>query len=91
MFRLEVLQHQWVMLMLFSGTAVVLATCLAYMMIWRPRKDSAQAVAESGYEGISAVRWYVSFMPWILTLVFGGVFVFAIVYAVISVKRPPNW
>jgi len=91
MFRLEVLQHQWVMLMLFSGTALVLAACLAYMMIWRPRKDDAQAVAESGYEGVSTLRWYFSFMPWILTLVFSSVFVFAIVYAVISIKHPPNW
>ena len=91
MFRLSVLQSQWLILAMFSGVALVLATVLTYMMIWRPRKDNDRAVAESGYENYSTMRWYFSFMPWVLTLTFAGVIVFAIVYALMKIANPPNW
>ena len=91
MFRLSVLQYQWLILALFSGAILVLGTVLAYMMIWRPRKDNDQAVAESRYEGYSTIGWYFSFMPWVLTLVYVSVIVFAIVYTLIKIANPPNW
>lgn len=91
MFRLDVLQFQWTILALFSGIILVLGTVLTYTMIWRPRKDNKEAVAESEYQGVSTVRWYFSFMPWILTLVFVGVFVFGALYAVFMIQNPPNW
>ena len=79
------------MMVLCSGPALVLAVVLSYIMIWRPRKDNAQAVAESEFDGYSAARWYVSFMPWILTLTFVTVLVFGIFYAADSIMNPPNW
>ncbi len=91
MFRLDVLQYQWLILAMFSGMVLVLCTALTYMMIWRPRKDNQQAVEESEYQGASLARWYFSFMPWILTLVFAGTIVFAILYAFFMIQFPPNW
>ena len=95
MFRLSVLQYQWLILALFGGAVLVLTMVLTYMMMWRPRKENqeaaAEAVAESDYQGYSALRWYSSFMPWILTLTFVSVVVFAIIYAFYSIKNPPNW
>lgn len=91
MIRLSVLQYQWLILAFFSGAALVLGTALTYLMIWKPRKDNEQAVAESGYEGVSTLRWYLSFMPWILTLTMISVALFGIGYAWMTLMTPPNW
>ena len=91
MFRLDVLQYQWAILSLFSGVILVLVTILAYMAMWRPRKDNETAVAESDYRGVSTGRWISSFMPWVLTLVFFSVIIFGAIYAFFMIHNPPNW
>ncbi len=91
MFRLSVLQYQWLVLALFSGVAGILAMTLAYLAIWRPRKGPDREVAESGYEGYSGLRWYFSFMPWVLTLTYVAAIIFGILYAIDKIIRPPNW
>ena len=91
MFRLSVLQYQWLFLALFGGAATIVGMVLAYLAIWRPRKSPDREVAESGYEGCSGLRWYISFMPWVLTLTYVAAIVFGILYAIDKIIRPPNW
>jgi len=86
MFRLDVLQTQWLVFALAGGLALVLGLALFYLAMLRPRADDA-APAQPKAEPQS-VR---SFLPSLLILTYVLVVVFAIVYTLAIVRHPPNW
>jgi len=75
MFRLDVLQGQWLAFTLVGGTAILFATILLFVALWRPRAEGPLR----------------SFMPWFLILLFGGQLLFAALYVARAIMRTPNW
>ncbi len=76
MFRLDVLQDQWLILALGGGLVFILFLALAYLGYWRTPPDEAEAHRP---------------VPWLLILVYAAIPVFAIVYLVLRATQPPNW
>lgn len=90
MLQLNVLQNQWVWLALLIGLALTLAIVLAYLEIWRPRKDEgAESDAPSQEESLPV--WFFGYVPWIVTLLIIGAGAFGLVYVINSIMHPPNW
>jgi hypothetical protein len=83
MFRLNILQNQWLLLALAGGVVLTLAVILAYLMFWQPRqrRDAAEPGARSEDGGIS---------PFLIA-VFVSILGFAVVYVVLRTRVPPNW
>ena len=85
MFRLDVLQDQWLILALFGGTALVLAVVLAYLALWRRREgepaDGPAAAERSDSHGV----------PWVMIFVFAATALFALAYLLMRAAAPPNW
>ena len=75
MFRLDVLQNQWLILTLVGGMAILLATVLLFVALWRPRDEAPRR----------------PFMPWFLILLLGSALLFAAVYVTHAIVRTPNW
>ena len=88
MFRLDVMQNQWLILALVGGAAMVLAFVLCYQASWRQR----QRVIEYRNDADSN-NWRFSFehMPWGLMLFYISTLVFEVTYVIWSVLDPPNW
>jgi hypothetical protein len=82
MFRLSVLQNQWLILALFGGVILMIGLVSAYLMMWRPRIDSLEPV--SG--GRALTRW----IPWILYALLIIIVIYQITYAIILHFYPPN-
>ncbi len=79
MFRLDVLQDQWLILALGGGVVLVLTVIVAYLGYWRtPTKE------EGAPDGHGPV-------PWVLILLYAAIPVFAIVYLLFRAACPPNW
>ncbi len=79
MFRLDILQNQWLILALGGGLFLVLAIITAYLGYWRTPRDEGGSTAGRGP------------VPWVLILVYAAVPVFAIVYLIFRAIHPPNW
>jgi hypothetical protein len=75
MFRLDVLQNQWLIFTLAGGAAILFATILLFVALWRPRDEAPRR----------------PFMPWLIILLFGGTLLFAAVYVGRAILRTPNW
>ncbi|RPI60868.1 MAG: hypothetical protein EHM48_06540 [Planctomycetaceae bacterium] len=90
MFRLDVLQNQWLMLAMLGGAVALLTVVLAYVAFWRKRSD---AVSDTGPDSPRQPlgAWVRSFVPWILIGTFAFVAVWAVVYTIMIIKNPPNW
>ena len=94
MFRLDVLQNQWLLLALGLGVTFVLAMALAYTAIWRPR----QAPPPSGDGSAPSTppaefpfgQWMRSYVPWILILTLLFVIAFIVIYTIMAASSPPN-
>ena len=80
MFRLDVLQNQWLFVALAGGLALVLGVALFCLAIWRERPQEPEA---------SRPRRRVVPALLILAYVFAAIFV--IVYTLIMARHPPNW
>jgi hypothetical protein len=87
MYRLDVLQTQWIVLALAGGSVLVLIVVLCYLALWRPRLDPAAPA--SGKR--SVLQWLRSFLPAILIVTYVLVLVFVIAYTLAVVRHPPNW
>jgi hypothetical protein len=92
MFSLEVLQNRWLILALAGGIALVLAVILAYMALWRPRREDGpggqfapEAEEAPGHETPHPP------VPWFLILTFLGIAAYAVIYVIVQAVRPPNW
>ena len=90
MFRLDVLQNQWLMFAMFGGAAALLTVVLAYLAFWRSRDGATQDEGpDSPRQPVGA--WLRSFMPWVLIGTFAFVAVWAVVYTIRMILNPPNW
>ena len=88
MFRVDVLQNQWLILALGGGVAVLFCVVLLFLALWRPRET---APSEGTVQRPSVFGWLRSFMPWLLVLVALALAAFMAVYVAGAVRRPPNW
>jgi heme A synthase len=78
MFRLDVLQNQWLIVAMAGGTALVLVLVLAYLAVWRG--------ARGGAEGEGPRR-----VPWLLILIYAVTLVYALIYVAMAALDPPTW
>jgi len=104
MFSLEVLQDRWLILALAGGAGLVLAAILAYMALWRPRReegpDAAVPAGGDDLDGLPDTHGKVaapghetpaSPVPWFLILTFLGIAAYAVIYVIVQALGPPNW
>lgn len=82
MYRLSVLQNQWLILALLGGIILMIGFVSVYLMMWRPRIDSPQPV--SGAKALT--KW----IPWVLYALIISIVVFQVVYSLILAFNPPN-
>ena len=82
MYRLSVLQNQWLILALMGGVILMIGLVSIYLMMWRPRIDAPQPV--SG--GRALIRW----IPWILYALLISIVIYQLTYAIILHFYPPN-
>ena len=86
MFRYELLRNEWIILVLFAGTAMVFYLVLFYLDFWKPReKDEKSGEYRENYlsvfEGI----------PWALKVTIFLIVVIMTTYAIIRVIDPKSW
>jgi hypothetical protein len=94
-FRLDVLQNQWLLLALGLGVVFVLAMALACMAIWRPRQapptaGDGSAPSTAPPAELPAGQWMRSYVPWILILTLLFVIAFIVIYTIMAASAPPN-
>jgi hypothetical protein len=82
MYQLSVLQNQWLIMALFSGIVLMLGFIAAYIMMWRPRNESAEPLAG----GKALIRW----IPWLIIALFISIVIYQIAYTIILSFNPPN-
>jgi len=82
MFRLDVLQNQWLILALVGGVVLTLALICAYTMMWRPRNETGEPV--TGAKAL--IRW----IPWFLIALFICIVIYQVTYTIILHFYPPN-
>ncbi|MEI7836126.1 MAG: hypothetical protein WCK05_06910 [Planctomycetota bacterium] len=75
MFRLDILQNQWLLVAMALGLALVLAIVLAYLFLWQPRGRQRPGQGP----------------PWIVIVVLAATAGFAIAYVALSAINPPTW
>ena len=85
MFRLDILQTQWLVVALAGGLILVLCMVLFYLAMWRRRPDADQSLRASSDAKKTGA------MPWILILAYTFAVVFVVVYTFIMIRHPPNW
>jgi hypothetical protein len=86
MFRLDILQNQWLILSLTGGLAAVLVVVLGYLALWRPRELPPEAGAAPAEGAPRAGRGLV---PWVLTVSIVALLVWAVAYTVMMIFVPP--
>lgn len=92
MLDLNVLHSQWLAMALMGGLVLMLSTILTYYALWRPRAGEGQYIGTQKVKGpISLARWWVSFVPWILTLTYLAIATYGIWYVLAKMAHPPNW
>jgi uncharacterized protein involved in cysteine biosynthesis len=91
MLYLYVQQHQWIVMTLLIGVALVLITCLTYQAMWQPRgvEEKSEVIKVKGPK--SFVAWIKSFLPWVVLLVILISVAFTIATLVAKSGKPPNW
>jgi type II secretory pathway component PulM len=91
MLYLYVQQHQWIVMTLLIGVALVLITCLTYQAMWQPRgvEEKSEVIEVKGPK--SLVAWIKSFLPWVILLVILITVAFTIATLVAKSSKPPNW
>jgi uncharacterized membrane protein len=82
MFRLDVLQNQWVILAVVGGAALLVAFWVTYQARWSvgARRPEDEA---SGHEQHR--------MPRILVVAYVVIGAFVVIYTVMMIFNPPNW
>jgi hypothetical protein len=82
MFRLDVLQNQWLILALVGGLGLVFLVILLYRALWPGcREARADAAPPPGHGRI----------PWFLIVVWVGMVVYGILYVIRQAMYPPTW
>jgi len=85
MYRLEILQTQWVILSLAGGILTLLLILLAYMGMWRPRENEGLTEPQGTWRD----AW--RYMPWFLIFSFIATGLYNLIYVIIVSMYPPNW
>ncbi|BCS54205.1 hypothetical protein [Geobacter sp. SVR] len=91
MLNLYVQQHQWIVVALLSGAALVLLFWLNCTALWRPRQQEAQAEKLRITGPVSFVRWLTSFMPWTIVLLIIACSAFTLLYLCSAGRHAPTW
>ena len=89
MFRLDVLQNQWLILALVGGTALVLFVALAYVAVWRAGRNG-DGSSPRRMQGVGAEP-PASSVPWIVIVFWVAAALYAVVYIVQAALNPPTW
>lgn len=69
------------------GLLVMALMILTYVEIWRPRQQVESP--EPGLRGLA--KWFIYSIPWVATITFVGLFLFALIFSVYRAFNPPNW
>ena len=86
MFRLDVLQTQWLVFALAGGLVLVLCLALFYLAMSRPRPGGAEEAPAGPARPKAGPA-----LPPLLILTYGLVVVFVIVYTLAMARNTPNW
>lgn len=86
MFRIDVLQNQWLMLALIAGSALILGVALVHLAMARPRQAQGDPTTPRGRLATLAAA-----MPWLLIVTFAGLAAFVVIYTFVMAGYPPNW
>ena len=86
---LYVQQHQWIVIALLTGVALVLIFCLTYQAMWLPR--AAQETSQSSKNPSSFFAWIRSFVPWVIILLVLICVAFTTATVLSKACKPPNW
>ena len=89
--NLYVQQHQWIIITLLVGTALMLVFCLTYSAMWRPRgeEEKSETIKVKGI--VTFFQWFLSFVPWVLILLAITSISFTVATVLAKACRPPNW
>lgn len=87
MFRIDVLQNQWLVEALIGGAAFLLVFILWYAAQWRPRRSDSTPWPRAEYE----VHGGNAPLPGIIIFIYVGAVVCAVVYLIARAFNPPNW
>jgi hypothetical protein len=88
MFLNHVLLYQRLIFALIGGIVWIIATGLTFRAIWHPRRKEQE---QQQFRTRRFFTNYLNFMPWILILTYVAIFVYGIVYTIITISNPPNW
>lgn len=91
MLYLYVQQHQWIVIALLVGVALMLLFCLTYHAMWLPRGVEGKSEKIKVKDVTSFFAWITSFFPWVLILLVLASVSFTIVTVLAKTGRPPNW
>lgn len=87
MFRLSVMQNQWLMMALLGGLALIGAVVLWYLDLWRQREPAGQAGAPSQ----APLRRWIRFVPWLLIWLYVLTLAWSVAYVLRVASIVPDW
>ena len=82
MFRLSVLQNQWLIMALMGGLILAFAVVMTYVMMWRPRKETGEVITD--------LRSLLRLLPLILIIIFICILIYQFIYVMVLSMNPPN-
>ena len=91
MLNLYVQQHQWIVITLLSGAALVLLFCLTYSAMWRPRGAAETGGPAKRSDAATLIKTLLSVVPWVLVLLALASASFTILTLLTKSCKPPNW
>jgi len=91
MLNLYVQQHQWIIVALLSGVALMLIFCLTYAAMWRPRGTEEESLETAVKDAGTLIKSFLSIVPWVLILLIVASASFTVLTLVVKTCKPPNW
>jgi len=91
MLNLYVQQHQWIIVALLSGVALMLIFCLTYAAMWRPRGTEEESDETRVKDAGTLIKSFLSIVPWVLILLIVASASFTVLTLVVKTCKPPNW
>ena len=91
MLNLYVQQHQWIVITLLAGVALMLVFCLTYSAMWRPREEEEKSETIKVKGVGSFLKTFLSVVPWVLILLALASVSFTVVTLLEKSCIPPNW
>ena len=91
MLYLYVLQNQWIVITLLAGSILTLLFCLTCQALWLPRGIEGKSERVKVKDFRSFLTWLLSFMPWVVILLFIATTAFTVFEIIENHSIPPNW